>query len=81
MFSMGGCSEVSIHARVKRATDQHGHTVGFARVSIHARVKRATGGDVHTDAMARVSIHARVKRATARQDCQNGSLPFQSTPA
>ena len=53
---------VSIHARVKRATQSGWLTLPTFRVSIHARVKRATGSI--RDHVVHVSIHARVKRAT-----------------
>jgi len=56
---------VSIHARVKRATDASDSDYHITAVSIHARVKRATGYLPVDSAQTQVSIHARVKRATS----------------
>ena len=55
---------ISIHALVKRAT-QDTHEVLFkARISIHALVKRATRFIVYIITYLCISIHALVKRAT-----------------
>jgi len=55
---------VSIHARVKRATSFACTKQPCVFVSIHARVKRATLVPEITYSGIIVSIHARVKRAT-----------------
>ena len=57
--------EVSIHARVERATHSQRNLISKkVKVSIHARVERATTQNLKIDANLRVSIHARVERAT-----------------
>ena len=57
-------NNVSIHARVKRATIRKVKEVENEKVSIHARVKRATWNRKSYLNRYSVSIHARVKRAT-----------------
>ena len=56
---------VSIHARVERATVDEAHLIKTEEVSIHARVERATIFLRKKKFFSLVSIHARVERATS----------------
>ena len=56
--------DVSIHARVERATTHDEFLLFDIVVSIHARVERATLGVYVGFWLTPVSIHARVERAT-----------------
>ena len=55
---------ISIHALVKRATDEVGAMDSYPIISIHALVKRATRRRYRAHTHRRISIHALVKRAT-----------------
>ena len=55
---------VSIHARVERATLALSNLIAKLAVSIHARVERATTLSSGDNVIGPVSIHARVERAT-----------------
>ena len=63
---MGFAVPISIHALVKRATEQALLKRALGYISIHALVKRATS--IFGDVLRRmaISIHALVKRATVR---------------
>ena len=58
---------ISIHALVKRATDEVGAMDSYPIISIHALVKRATDEVGAMDSYPIISIHALVKRATRRR--------------
>ena len=58
------CSDISIHALVKRATTLALSYCADIRISIHALVKRATSVISCTSRNSCISIHALVKRAT-----------------
>ncbi len=75
-----GC-DVSIHARVWRATFRKCGECVRHSVSIHARVWRAT--QIRLDGLGAllVSIHARVWRATDKLALTKEEQAFQSTPA
>ena len=65
---------ISIHALVKRATNQYLIDKAIAIISIHALVKRATRFIVYIITHLCISIHALVKRATHNIDltsCKN----------
>ena len=64
LVKIGKNTEVSIHARVERATAFLFDSYLTALVSIHARVERATSLFRFFTIGTRVSIHARVERAT-----------------
>ncbi len=72
--------DVSIHARVKRATGVMRENSSARHVSIHARVKRATANDALSPLRIAVSIHARVKRATSGIDRHRCDFRFNSRP-
>ena len=57
-------SNISIHALVKRATENKGLLKKVFAISIHALVKRATGESADGCTKFIISIHALVKRAT-----------------
>ena len=57
---------ISIHALVKRATQQIKRINKRLEISIHALVKRATDRRIYLDINTGISIHALVKRATPR---------------
>ena len=74
-------NDVSIHARVERATALIVRVKADTEVSIHARVERATRNGVQIHESLVVSIHARVERATAGQRGFAAVTTFQSTHA
>ena len=73
--------EVSIHARVERATGKKRRRTGAKIVSIHARVERATSVQNPSERIRLVSIHARVERATDAFSYSTRYFRFQSTHA
>ena len=73
--------DVSIHARVERATVRLTLFSRRTRVSIHARVERATDDFDEDFDEFDVSIHARVERATFVNRLRDRELGFQSTHA
>ena len=56
---------ISIHALVKRATENEEINNDYQEISIHALVKRATATVLSTISKLVISIHALVKRATS----------------
>ncbi len=72
--------EVSIHARVGRATTEYDEPRPAAEVSIHARVWRATIGANSQRGWCHVSIHARVWRATTCPWLPGRTEGFNSRP-
>ncbi len=73
--------QVSIHARVWRATQMYVALIPIVDVSIHARVWRATVKFLVLIGASTVSIHARVWRATRSRVALKKATKFQSTPA
>ena len=75
--------EISIHALVKRATDEVERVQDYRGISIHALVKRATSYHIVDENTVRISIHALVKRATCAVFYVTSDFftLFQSTPS
>ena len=64
VFGFYAFIDISIHALVKRATEQVERNGQYVAISIHALVKRATTDIRYFDIVSDISIHALVKRAT-----------------
>ena len=70
---------ISIHALVKRATEEKNYIEEMDEISIHALVKRATNIIIFVHNLGFISIHALVKRATNYKQGKKG-LPFYFNP-
>ena len=78
--SLGGQSDISIHASAKEATSTCCRLASYSKISIHASAKEATYKTFCSYRLEKISIHASAKEATDSTIVREGFAKFQSTP-